>query len=177
MITRDLWQVSHAGSVGPAFVSTGARCEEWLAAEVAHRPSRPRESYSLAIVPHCACCGAASAREGGGSVTTWPSGQTRCARHHDRNPCAIEGCKRSLSASGDLRSDLWLCGEHWRRYVPPRQARRRAYHAFFRRAKRHGWDADLRRKFWRYWFALVAQARRKAEGGSINVAEIERLFG
>ena len=55
--------------------------------------------------------------------------------------------------------------------------RRRAYHAFFRRAKRHGWSDELTAQFWRFWDSLVASARRRAAGGHLDIAEIERMFG
>jgi hypothetical protein len=75
-----------------------------------------------------------------------------------------------------LRNDLWLCGEHWRIACPPRSARRLVYLRFFRIAKRDDWDDALTRRFWRYWFALVARARR-GTAGDIDKAEIHRLFG
>ena len=55
--------------------------------------------------------------------------------------------------------------------------RRRAYNAFWRKAKRYGWTDELVRQFERFWDTLVRSARRRADGGTINIAEIERLFG
>lgn len=91
-----------------------------------------------------------------------------------RIKCAIEGCKRT---SGGEPGQQWICSVHWRRYCPPRSRRRRAYLAFFRKAKRFGWDADLRERFWRFWETLVRNANAKEAGGAIDKAEISRLFG
>lgn len=55
--------------------------------------------------------------------------------------------------------------------------RRRAYHAFFRRAKRHGWTPELDRQFDRFWISLVNSARRRASAGYVDEAAINRLFG
>jgi hypothetical protein len=156
-------------------IGTRAKCEEWRMRDPARRGP---DSYVIESVAHCGCCGASTIREGGGSICTWGNGETRCARHHDRNPCAIEGCARTtLAPNGHLRSDQWLCSEHWRRFVPARSMRRRAYHAFWRKAKRYGWNDKLVRQFNRFWDQLIATARAKAGGGSINKAEIDRLFG
>lgn len=173
MITRDLWKLSHPDAPIAASYGTKARCEDWRDRQT----WRPAGSHKLERVDSCQCCGAAHVPSEAASLTTWGNGQTRCAKHHDRNPCAIEGCARTTSADGHLASDQWLCGEHWRRFVPPRSLRRRAYHAFFRQAKRHGWTPELRRQFWRFWDTLVANARAKATGGYIDEQAINRLFG
>lgn len=188
MITRDLWRLSHpeaplAASVGPL-----ATIEEWRDRDPMRRGV---ETYVVERVPCCGCCGdeMADIRQRGGSIVQWPNGQVRCDRHHDRNPCAIEGCKRSTSAPKDrrgvpfIRDDQWLCSEHWRRFVPPRSLRRRAYRAFWRKAKRAGatgggdWPDDLERQYWRFWDQLIATARTKASGGTLDEQEINRLFG
>lgn len=127
----------------------------------------------------CRVCGETAAFEKGATVEqeqerphAW-----RCQKHVDRNPCVIEGCKRSTDARGNLEVDGWMCGEHWRRYVPPRSRARRLYHAHFRRAKKHGWTADNRRSFWRYWERLVSRARAHATEGHLDVNEINKLMG
>jgi hypothetical protein len=98
--------------------------------------------------------------------------------HTKRNPCAIEGCTRTTAAPGGaLADDQWLCATHWRAHVPPRSAARRAYHRFFRQAKRHGWDDALLLRFDRFWAAMVTRARRGADEGRIDVAAIDKLFG
>jgi hypothetical protein len=147
-------------------------------------------AFRIEPTPRCNCCGQFLIWLHNDSLTTWENGQTRCARHHDRNPCAIEGCKRTTAASIDgrghpiIEADRWLCGDHWRKYVPPRSRLRRAYHGHFRRAKRNrstsnpeGWTPRLKHKFWRFWSRLVAQARRRHDGGFIDEAEIARLMG
>lgn len=126
--------------------------------------------------PGCSCCGQRwGAMWGAGNV--W-----RCEKHRDRNPCAIEGCRRTRAAPMQddgtpyLANDQTLCSEHWRRFVPPHSPMRRVYHRFFRQAKRHGWTPELRRRFWRIWNRIVDQARSRSEG-DIDEAEINRMFG
>lgn len=96
-----------------------------------------------------------------------------------RNPCAIEGCTRTRAApsSGELADHQYLCGTHWRRYVPPRSRRRQAYLAFWRKAEKEGWHEDLRKRYWRFWDALVASARARHAAGALDVAEINRIMG
>lgn len=136
--------------------------------------------------PVCACCGGHRIVKGSNG---WYS-PYRCDRHRDRNPCVIEGCNRTRMApvSDDgtphLANDQVMCAEHWRRFVPPHSKLRRAYHRFWRIAKRqatpdnpHGWTVGLNRRFERFWRGLVAQARRKATEGHVDEAEINKLFG
>jgi hypothetical protein len=124
-------------------------------------------------------------------ITTWPSGVIRCADHHDRNPCAVEGCHRTTPAPvGDddhprLHDDQHICAQHWRQYVPPRSRARRAYLTFFRQAKRHGWgwkgpkggSARLDWRFRRFWDQLVIMVRRRSSAGHIDKAAIDKLMG
>lgn len=136
-------------------------------------------TVSLVPVPHCQCCGEPATVEGRG---------LRCTKHAARNPCCIEGCSRTTAAHrGVLRDDQWFCGEHWRRFCPPRSLRRRTYHAHFRRAKKlaqrlgsaddYEWtDASLA-QFRAFWDGLVRTARRRADCGHIDMALLERLFG
>ena len=107
-----------------------------------------------------------------------PLSDHRCTKHKGRNPCAIEGCARTIKApaSGRLSIDDYFCAEHWRQFVPPGSAERRIYRRFFRRAKRYGWTAASRNAFWRFWNRLVARSRAKA-AGDLDVAEINRLMG
>jgi hypothetical protein len=157
-------------------------CDRFLNESVPAGSPALQEQFAGVIViqaPICACCGDVAFRSLS-CVSPNPDPVLRfyrCAKHRDRNPCAIEGCKRTTAANGRYASDQWLCSEHWRRFVPPHSPTRRAYHRFFRLAKRHGWDDRLRRRFWRFWRGLVAQARRKAEGGSIDETAINRMFG
>lgn len=183
MIIRDLWKLSHPDAPNSASYGTLAECEGWRGRYPIM--GRPKESYVLERVPCCGCCGDyfADVRERNGSITEWLNGSVRCDRHHDRNPCAIEGCKRTrvapTASNGNphIADDQSLCAEHWRRFVPPRSRQRRAYHAHFRRAKRQGWTHSNNRAFWRFWDTLVASARRRASEGSVDEAEIARMFG
>jgi len=117
------------------------------------------------------------------AITSYPNGAIRCGDHHGRNPCAIEGCKRTRAAPMASNGfhhhadDKTLCADHWRRFVPPRSRMRRAYHAHFRRAKRQGWTDRNREAFWRFWDQLVRLARLRATEGHIDKAEIDRLMG
>lgn len=128
--------------------------------------------------PTCGVCGEWTDAFERGSILIG-----RCEKHQGRNPCAIEGCKRTRAAPQRedgghyLRDDQWLCHDHWRRYVPPRSRMRRAYHAHFRRAKRQGWTDANRIAFWRFWDQLVRLARRRSTEGHIDKAEIDRLMG
>jgi hypothetical protein len=130
--------------------------------------------FSLVPAPVCGCCGE-------GRVVRHRNGcwsPYRCEKHAGRNPCAIEDCTRTTAApDGQLANNQYLCGEHWRRFVPPRSRLRRAYNAFFRRAKRHGWDEDLKRRFWRFWNAVIRQARRRATEGHLDETAINKMFG
>lgn len=132
----------------------------------------------------CGCCGRAQLNGSmSDCITEYPNGAIRCADHHDRNACAIAGCKRTHPApeldSGGLyiADGQWLCPDHWRRYVPPRSRMRRAYHAHFRRAKRQGWTEANKRAFWRFWDQLVRLARMRSTEGHIDKAAIDRLMG
>ena len=125
----------------------------------------------------CECCGATAITfVGRGDDRSYLN--ARCNAHVERNPCAIEGCRRTSEVKGaGYGNDQWLCAEHWRRYVPPHSKVRRAYHRFWRIAKRTGWTDDLIRRFWRFWNGLIKRARREAGQGRIDPAEINQLFG
>lgn len=96
--------------------------------------------------------------------------------------CNVEGCTRTTSRVG---GDAWICGVHWKRYCPPRSRRRRAYHWFFKQAKRHGWHwkgptgrgANLDWRFWRFWDALVRVANAGEKADTLDMTEINKLFG
>lgn len=144
--------------------------EKWLEREPSWRLTA--DQFEVVPGPGCACCG-----ERGWAIwghrNNW-----RCDKHRDRNPCAIEGCRRTTAApEGRLASDQWLCGEHWRLYCPPRSRKRRLYHAYFRKAKRFGWNDSLIASFHRFWDRLIADARRKATEGHIDEDEINRMMG
>jgi len=135
------------------------------------------DQFEVVPGPGCACCG-----ERWRTMYSAVDGSYRCEKHLGRNPCAIEGCKRTCAAEGRYGSDQWLCSEHWRRFVPPHSPMRRAYHRFFREAKKHGWGrrgrgVRLDYRFRLFWTALVRRARRAATEGHLDETEINRMFG
>lgn len=97
-----------------------------------------------------------------------------CADHLDRIRCVIDDCRRTRKGKP---VEEWVCPEHWRRYVPPRSLRRRAYHAFFRRAKRRGWCEKSAAQYWRFWDTLVSVIRAEHARGVVDMTEVNRLFG
>ncbi len=99
-----------------------------------------------------------------------------CDQHMNVIRCSIEGCRRTKNYDKPTRSE-WICAEHWRRYCPPRSARRRAYLAFFRKAKRYGWNDELNTRFWRFWDMLVASANARRDAGAIDISAIHKMFG
>lgn len=143
------------------------------------------------IAAGCGCCGAAQLGPGVESLCEWPDGLIRCGKHYDRNPCAVEGCRRTRAAPTDgdgfpcVADDQFICADHWRRYVPPGSRVRRAYLAFHRQAKRHGWgwkgkrgqSARLDWRYRRFWDQLVAMIRRRSTEGHIDEAAISQLMG
>jgi hypothetical protein len=144
------------------------------------------EQFDIVRRPGCKCCGDSDGPlhiDLERDYVDHPS--IRCAKHIDRNPCAIEGCSRTTGLNGSVRTtDAWLCPDHWRRFCPPRSARRRAYHRFFAKAKKMGigkgqrWPDDLEASYWRFWETLIGSARaRHAAGGTIDQDEINKLFG
>lgn len=119
----------------------------------------------------CDCCGE--------TARTWIDRKLgRCFRHQGRNPCAIEGCKRTTKAPDDRYStEDWICGTHWRQFVPPGSQMRRVYHRLWRLKKKRGeWTPDLTARFWRVWRRIVATARA-ASRGDVDMTEVNKLFG
>lgn len=99
-----------------------------------------------------------------------------CPDHQDRTKCSIEGCARSTKRQNGAPWE-WLCAVHWKRYCPPRSLRRRAYFAFFRKAKRFGWNDDLAAKYWRFWDSLTSGANKLEQRGYPDMKEINKMFG
>jgi hypothetical protein len=91
-----------------------------------------------------------------------------------RTTCLLDGCKRTTA--GYIRGG-WICGEHWRRYIPPRSRIRRAYHALYRKGKRLDWPDELVDRWWKLWTAIKRRARRLHDKGDLSEAEINRLMG
>jgi hypothetical protein len=97
-----------------------------------------------------------------------------CPDHFERIRCALDDCRRTHRGTP---GEEWICAEHWRRYCPPRSLRRRAYHAFFRRAKTVGWTDDSARQYWRFWDTMVAVVQAEHARGVVDMTEINKLFG
>lgn len=134
------------------------------------------DQFEIVPGPACACCG-----ERGG--TMWGDGdQYRCTKHKDRNPCAVEGCRRTRSkGQGGYHNDAYLCAEHFKIAAPPGSAERRVYNRLWRlHRKRDGkdapWSPELNRRLWRVWFRLVGIARARS-AGDIDMDEINKMFG
>lgn len=87
--------------------------------------------------------------------------------------CLIEDCTHRTSRD----TGPWICAVHWRRYCPPRSKRRRAYHAFFREAKRTGWTDDLCARYYRFWNLMVRSAHARHRADAVDMTEINKLFG
>lgn len=159
---RDYVGLVLEGSPYQPVAITRAEGERWLRETASGQTGR----WSLLDIPSCRCCGEPAARN------------LRCPKHQGRNPCAIQGCRRTTIAHrGRLADDAWMCSLHWRQHCPPHSKLRRAYNRFWRIAKREGWTRELARRFNRFWNGLVARARRASTEGAIDVAEINRLFG
>jgi hypothetical protein len=169
VITSDLWRLTHPNCIGAAYVGPLKLAERYR--DGGH--PYPAESYVMEREPCCQCCGYSSHMRG---LTVWDNGQARCNRHHDRNPCAIEGCTRTNAVNGQYADDQWLCTVHWRIGCPPRSAMRRTYHRFFRRAKKLGWTDDSRASFWAFWNRLLVRARKRC-AGDVDMNEVNRMFG
>lgn len=129
------------------------------------------DRWEMIPVASCRCCG----------EPAWVN--LRCTKHQDRNPCVVEGCKRTRKANGYLSSHAFICGEHWKAYVPPGSPERRVINRFFRQAKKLGygrnerWPEALERRYWRFWEGLLRRVRSRSTEGFLDQREIERLFG
>lgn len=163
MISRDLVGLRSTESPLTLSVVDRETGERWV-------PGGKSETYYLEDVPSCRCCG----------EPAWPN--LRCTKHQDRNPCAAEGCRRTRAANGDLRDDASLCGEHWRKFVPPGSPTRRAFNRLAAMAKKLGykrtdrWPDELEDRWWRLWKGVMRRVRRGAEG-HIDEEAIKRMFG
>lgn len=160
MITTDLVAIRATDSPGLVLnIVTRETGEKWV-------PGGRDGKYYLTPAPTCPCCGEPRTRRG------------RCEKHQDRNPCAIEGCRRTAKAEGrDLGNDQVVCSTHWRRYVPAGSRARLAYNAHFRRARKLGWDQPRIDAFHRFWDVLIVRIRRLSTEGRIDPAAIDALFG
>lgn len=123
--------------------------------------------WELIAVPSCRCCG----------EPAWTN--LRCTKHQDRTPCVVEGCKRTTKR----HTTFYVCGEHWKAYVPPGSPERRVLNRLTRTAKKLGykktdrWPDDLEARWWRAWAAIARRVQRRSTEGVMDEAEIRRMFG
>lgn len=162
------------------------RVVEWL-----ERQPNAHETHEWFLTPACRCCGIELLYCKGEERPEHED--QRCEQHIGRNPCALEGCQRTRDAPEagpgkfHYANDQHVCGEHWRRFVPPKSRLRRAYNAYWRQAKKHGWNyrgrlgrhPRLDWRFNRFWAALIMMMRRKADPASdvLDMTEINRIMG
>lgn len=154
------------------------------AASLASRPpkaeQRPSAPVSVMAAPRCACCGADEHRA---QMFRFRGGIWRCVKHKDRNPCVADGCQRTRAANGHPSNESHICGDHWKRYVPPRSPERRAILRLVRLAKKAGyrrtdrWSDDLEARYWRTWRGVVRRVRARSTAGHLDEAAINRMFG
>ncbi len=165
---RKLFVVKKVGDALTSAPAEKAVCQRWLDYR---RKNRPNERWEMIETPSCRCCGEAS----------WEN--LRCTKHQDRNPCAVEGCKRTRRANGNLSDCMFICGEHWKAYVPPGSPERRVINRLFALAKKMGfkrndrWPVDLEERYWRFWQGLCRRVRARSTEGTLDEKEIMEMFG
>jgi len=140
-----------------------------------------RDGVVIVPAPFCSCCGLQCRGDHHLTIVRThldPRKRSyRCAKHADRNPCAIEGCERTRAADGYFADDQTLCPMHWRMFVPPRGPLRRCYHRIWRQQKKNGgWSPQLIRRFEVLWDAIIRRARSRA-AGDVDMTEINKMFG
>lgn len=129
--------------------------------------ARPGVRYDLTPVPTCCCCG----------EPAWDN--LRCTKHQGRTPCRADGCGRTTAR----RVNHYLCGEHWRTYVPPGSPERRVLNRLTRLAKKLGyaktarWPDELEARWWRAWSSIARRVERRSREGKLDEAEIRAMFG
>jgi hypothetical protein len=103
-----------------------------------------RERMRIVPAPRCGCCGALWWRGPLKLVVDalHPAGKVwRCEKHIARNPCVIEGCRKTFAHKADRDYDTTImCGRCWRQ--APKWMRDRAS-KISRLAKRRGWTDQL----------------------------------
>jgi hypothetical protein len=132
------------------------------------------------IQPGCHVCGKQTIEAGAlfRQNRTGKMGIWACHDHRMRIKCGIEGCIRTTAKTKpDYGYQEWICGVHWRRYCPPRSLRRRAYHRFFRDAKKHGWTERRAAQYWRFWDTLLSAANAVEKNDKVDMTEINKMFG
>lgn len=161
MINVELVAVESTDSPGITLrVCTREQGEAWV-------PGGRQGTFFLTPVHSCQCCG----------EPAWPN--RRCTKHQGRTPCVVDGCKRTTSR----HTTYFVCGEHWRAYVPPGSPERRTLNRLARTAKKLGysrterWPDQLEARWWRVWAAIARRVQRRSTEGRLDQAEIERMFG
>lgn len=162
---RDLVAVRLVGSAFQSSPTDRANAEAYIA----HRADRGQrgEQWEILPVPSCRCCG----------EPAWAN--LRCTKHQGRTPCVVEGCKRTTKRF----MTYYVCGEHWKAYVPPGSPERRILNRLARTAKKLGysktdrWPDDLEARWWRAWDAIARRVHRRSTEGMMDEAEIRRMFG
>ena len=130
-------------------------------------PGGRSHGFYLAPIPSCRCCGEAA----------WPN--QRCTKHQGKTPCVVNGCKRTTGR----RTALFICGEHWKAYVPPGSPERRVLNRLVRTARRLGytktdqWPDGLERRWWTAWSAIARRVEARSSEGRLDEAEIRAMFG
>jgi hypothetical protein len=128
-------------------------------------PVRPETE--IVPIKTCPCCG----------EPAWENG--RCTKHQGRTPCEVEGCRRSTGRF----AGYYLCGEHWKAYVPPGSPERRVLNRLVRLARKLGytkterWPDHLEDRYRRAWVAIARRVRRRSQEGRLDEQEIHAMFG
>lgn len=155
---KDLWTVE---KIGHPFTSAPMSLDE------ARAKIGGRQGYRINRVRSCLCCGAVA----------WPNG--RCKRHQGCVPCVVDGCKRTTKR----RTTYYICGEHWKVYVPPGSPERRVLNRLKQLAKKLGyskteqWPDDLEARWWRAWDAIARRVGKRSREGKLDEHEIKKMFG
>lgn len=169
MITTELFCCVPVGFTGnPASFSVPDTREVWEAC--LERRNRGPAKYELRPHITCQCCGADANYLFAGT-------HARCRKHVGRNPCMVEGCKRSGKVGHNgYGNDHLICGPHWRSFIPVGSPERRIYNRFFRRAKKYGWSDSSIDAFDRFWRALASRVRARVRG-DLDMNEVNRIMG
>lgn len=172
--TRSLWRVTHPDMQFPGPVGALNQVREWILLRAEHKDHALDASlYAIEAVPTCGCCGTDRDITGfyQGRLAAEPDAW-RCPKHHDRNPCLIDGCGRTFANDGDYRRQF-LCGKHW--HLAPK--RMRDVVARVRKiGEKKNWPLSTVRRFCRVW-ERTARAAQAAASGDLDMAEIHRVMG
>lgn len=167
MITRDLVAIALKTSHNCGSPIERERGEQWIAER-----GENADKWELISILTCECCGEVASYWFNRDDPT----HARCHKHYRRNPCLVEGCRRSFKVEDGYGTTKVICGQHWREFVPVGSPERRIYLRFFRRAKKFDWTDESIRAFHRFWAALAKRVQAKARG-DVDMAEVNRLMG